>query len=542
MLLPSTVVRVTVIGHAGLFIETRFGTVLCDPWFVPAFHGSWYVFPRNDRLDLSRYESPDYLYISHLHGDHFDAAFLADHVSRDTEVLLPDFPTPELELGLRALGFERFVRCPEGSLVDLDGLQVTIFAETAPSDGPIGDSALLVSDGTGRIFDQNDCRPTHLDRIAADGPIDLHFLQFSGAMWWPVAYDLPADVKHAAGVAKRDGQMRRSQQYAEAVGARVIVPSAGPPCFLDPEQFELNDFERLDDNIFPDATVYLERLEAAGLDGRVGIPGSVFDIGGADVETGAGRISVTHPVSDAEVSAIFADKCAYLTDYQRDWIGWLADLKGSWPTPKPDLVGRLAAWWEPLLEMAPNTRLAIGRKLLIRAGDEDVLVDFLEGEVRAWDGDESYQYRLVFPRALVELCVERRSVDWSNDLMLSLRFEAWRPGEFCEEIFSFLKSLNPERMAVLEGYVTAKRDAVARPADEADEIVLGDFVVQRRCPHRKADLSRFGEVDGCTLTCTIHGWEWDLETGGCLTSPDHPITARPVDVPDVAVAPPDEIT
>ena len=50
------------------------------------------------------------------------------------------------------LGFEQFVRCPNGEVVDLDGLEVTILAETAPSDGPIGDSALLVSDGTGRVL------------------------------------------------------------------------------------------------------------------------------------------------------------------------------------------------------------------------------------------------------------------------------------------------------------------------------------------------------------------------------------------------------
>jgi len=65
---------------------------------------------------------------------------------------------------------------------------------------------------------------------------------------------------------------------------------------------------------------------------------------------------------------------------------------------------------------------------------------------------------------------ERRSVDWSNDLMLSLRFEAWRPGEFCEEIFSFLKSLNPERMTVLEAYVTGI------PADGGGQLVVGAVV------------------------------------------------------------------
>jgi UDP-MurNAc hydroxylase len=509
-------VLITAIGHAGLFLQTSGGTVLCDPWFVPAFHGSWFVFPRNDGLDTSELERPDYLYVSHLHGDHFDAPFLQERVDKSTPVLLPDFPTPELERALRDLGFETFVRCPDGETVDLGGgLEVAIFTATAPSDGPIGDSALLVSDPTGRVLDQNDCRPNHPDDIAARGPIDLHFLQYSGAMWWPVVYDLPAEAKSRHAAAKRDNQLQRALGYVEAIGARAVVPSAGPPCFLDPDLFELNDFDRASDNIFPDQQVFLERLGTARLDGRLAVPGTRFHVHD-------GVIDVEQPLADDELAAIFDDKRAYLEAYQADWDDWLTKEKASWPAPAPDLVGRIAAWWEPLLETAPNTRQAIGRKLLIRAGDEDVLVDFLEAEVRPWDGDESFQYRLDLPRPLAEWCVQHKAVDWSNSLFLSLRFTAWRPGDYCEELFSFLKSLNPERLAVLERYVTDKRDAV--PTD--DEVQIGDYLVQRRCPHKGADLSRFGDLDGCTLTCSMHGWQFDLDSGECLNHGGHEIRAR----------------
>jgi UDP-MurNAc hydroxylase len=42
--------------------------------------------------------------------------------------------------------------------------------------------------------------------------------------------------------------------------------------------------------------------------------------------------------------------------------------------------------------------------------------------------------------------------------------------------------------------------------------------VQKRCPHLKADLSRFGTLDGDNLTCQMHGFRFDLRTGRCLTS------------------------
>jgi UDP-MurNAc hydroxylase len=509
-------VLITATGHAGLLVETIGGSVLCDPWFVPAFHGSWFVFPRNDGLDTTELARPDYLYVSHLHGDHFDAPFLQERLDKSTPVLLADFPTPELEDALRALGFEHFVRCPNGDRVELgNGLDVTIFTATAPSDGPIGDSAILIGDPTGRVLDQNDCRPNHPEDIAAQGPIDLHFLQYSGAMWWPVVYDLPPEAKSRHAAAKRDNQMQRALGYAKAIEAHVVVPSAGPPCFLDPDLFELNDFARASDNIFPDEKVFLERLDAAGVDGRLAIPGTRFDVHD-------GIVDVVQPLPDDEIDAIFADKRAYLRRYQADWSDWLAKEKASWPNPEPDLVGRIAEWWQPLLASAPNTRQAIGRKLLIRAGDEDVLVDFLEAEVRAWDGRESFQYRLDLPRPLVEWCVNSRAVDWSNSLFLSLRFTAWRPGDYCEDLFSFLKSLNPERLAVLEQYIADKR--ATAPHD--DEVPIGNYLVQRRCPHKGADLSRFGDLDGCTLTCSMHGWQFDLDSGECLNHDGHEIRAR----------------
>ena len=55
--------RATSLGHAGILVETDGGSIVCDPWFLPAFLGSWFPFPRNDRLsdDLrERIEQADY--------------------------------------------------------------------------------------------------------------------------------------------------------------------------------------------------------------------------------------------------------------------------------------------------------------------------------------------------------------------------------------------------------------------------------------------------------------------------------------------------
>ena len=56
----------------------------------------------------------------------------------------------------------------------------------------------------------------------------------------------------------------------------------------------------------------------------------------------------------------------------------------------------------------------------------------------------------------------------------------------------------------------------------------GGYRIQRRCPHLKADLTRFGQVENGVLTCTLHGWQFDIATGKCLTSDDKHLHTEPI--------------
>lgn len=512
--------RATSIGHAGILIEARQGTILCDPWFNPAFFGSWFVFPRNDQLPHPLRDEilhPSYLYVSHLHGDHLDERWLGENIPRHTPVLLPDFPTNELERRLRALGFDQFVRTVDGEEIDLgDGLTVAIHVETSITDGPGGDSALVVSDGVHRIVDQNDCRPHDTMALRSHGPIDQHWLQFSGAIWYPMVYEnTPEETRRLVGL-KVESQFSRALKYVEALDAAVVVPSAGPPCFLDPDLFGFNVIDGDEPSIFPDQTAFLARLAAAGRRGAMNVPGTVIECGPDPTPV--------HPTSETEVRAIFGDKRRYLEQYQADYLPYLEDLKDSWHQPAPDLVGRLRAWWEPLMTLAPTVCDAIGAPCLLRAGDTDVLVDFPARRVRAWAGEE-HGFRFEIDRRLVETVVADNAVDWSDKLFLSCRFTAWRAGAYNEYLYNFFKSLSVERMQRTEA--EAKRKIA--PPPPSDEIRIGDHFVERYCPHRRADLAIFGECDGTTLVCTLHGWKFDLETGDCLTADDRRLRVRRAD-------------
>ncbi len=104
--------------------------------------------------------------------------------------------------------------------------------------------------------------------------------------------------------------------------------------------------------------------------------------------------------------------------------------------------------------------------------------------------------------------------DWVNTVFLSTRFRAWRVGGYNEYLYTFFKCLTDERIAYADGWF-------AEAHDDSASITLDGWEIQRRCPHLKADLSKFGVVDGTTLTCNLHGWSWNLTNGRCLTSKGH---------------------
>src|SRR5437867_2251249 len=105
----GSAVRITGTGHASMRIDTPAGSILCDPWVNPAYFASWFPFPDNSALDWDALGDCDYLYVSHLHRDHFDAEHLRRFVSKKATVLLPEYPTSELRDQLSALGFTRFL-------------------------------------------------------------------------------------------------------------------------------------------------------------------------------------------------------------------------------------------------------------------------------------------------------------------------------------------------------------------------------------------------------------------------------------------------
>lgn len=64
--------------------------------------------------------------------------------------------------------------------------------------------------------------------------------------------------------------------------------------------------------------------------------------------------------------------------------------------------------------------------------------------------------------------------------------------------------------------------AVFRIGDDA-------FAIDAVCKHREGPLEE-GILDGHTVLCPWHGWQYDLRTGACMTARDRNLETYPVEL------------
>jgi nitrite reductase (NADH) small subunit len=88
-----------------------------------------------------------------------------------------------------------------------------------------------------------------------------------------------------------------------------------------------------------------------------------------------------------------------------------------------------------------------------------------------------------------------------------------------------LAALPPGEVALVS--VDGEDVAVLRRGDEI-------LAIGNQCPHQGGSLAD-GFVEGDIVTCPLHGWEFDLRSGACMTIPGESVPRYAVMVEDGAV-------
>lgn len=451
------------LGHAGFTVTYGGARLLLDPWFNPAFLASWFPWPDNRHLAPEAHGG--WLYVSHAHEDHFDRRFLAG-LDKATRVLVPRFPSRQMERELRALGFGDLVPLGHGGQHQIaPGFTVTMLLDPGKED-----SALLVDAGGFRFLDSNDCE---LPAGEWPGGVDVLACQFSGASWYPHCYAFPPDVMAAKVRQVRASALERLAARVRRTGAKAYWPSAGPAVFLDPALAAYNDR----DGIFP----AWEDVEAQFSDLCPGV-----------------RV-VTPPEP--------GDLGAYRQARRPEWAAWYAE------PDTPAAAGEVAAHF---------ARLQRANRPFLTAWRRDIALDT---GGRSWNVrlgrvagllEEAPEpgWRIHVPPRVLRAVLDGRAA-WETAL-LSMRARLHEgPGGYDSSLMGLLTA----------GHRPAQMRTLAQLRDSSEEVARDGVTMQRWCPHAGEDLTYATVRDGL-IECPRHHWQWDTATGRCIAGGDVPLRVR----------------
>jgi UDP-MurNAc hydroxylase len=229
--------KFVILSHAGLMVEHDGVRLICDPWLIGScYWRSWWNFPEPDPSLLENLE-PNFIYLTHLHWDHFHGPSLRKLFRPDTTIIVPKVPTSRMLDDLDWLGFKNIVEVAHGGRVQLG----RDFSLQSYQFGLAVDSAPVITGGGYTLFDCNDCKffGLPLRQIMQDHPkIDFIFRSHSSAS--PVPFCIE---DHARLFPEGENANDAAEQFARCalhVGARYAIPFASNHCFLHAETRHFN--------------------------------------------------------------------------------------------------------------------------------------------------------------------------------------------------------------------------------------------------------------------------------------------------------------
>lgn len=514
---------VTFLGHAGLRIDAPHLTLLCDPWISPggAFLGSWFQFPDNSHLRRPEILDTDWVAISHEHLDHLDLPFLAS-LPPSVRIVIPHYPAPEMYNRIRGAGIDNVVielDSWERLSLNAAGDWITVVQEQSPM---CHDAAILVHTAGHAILHTNDARLSvaQLRRVETEcgHPIDLMGVQMSGASWHPICYEYPPEVMAQISADKRIGKFKSVSRLLRSAPPRLVVPYAGPPCFLDPQLAHFNAQIR-PPGIFPDQGQAADHLR-----GRLRHQPVESLLPGDRVDVATGEIERDRHWDGFD----YADTEGYLRDYATRRSDEVAAVHAAHPDP-PAGSGLPERFADHFAELGALSDYFVHRiDLTIRfvvdgadGGTWDVALGSAGTHVDLAGGAGPAAYRIRVEARWLDAVLTGR-VRW-EDLLLSLRISAWRnPDRYNDYLIGLLKHADAAALDAVERYETSR--------DPNDTVTLRSggraWEVSRYCPHAGEDLTHGAVISGGVLRCLGHNFDFDLETGRCLNARCDPLVTR----------------
>lgn len=479
--------NITTIGHAGLWVETKDLKILCDPWHFnnPSFFNTWHVYPDNSNVNWDKIlKETDIVFVSHVHRDHFDEKLLTLLLekNKDVKVLLPDFRFCVLKDDFKKIGFKNFIikEYKKG-----DTTVVTYPSETI--DREREDCSICINDKNKTFLNFNDSAitPEHKKNILNRfQKIDWAAGQFSGANWWPTCYKYDDNEKIELITSYRTRKIEHYKRMIDYLGVEKMIPIAGPPCFLQKNLDHLN-YRENKKSIFFDSWDVPE-----------------FNTMDKVFRTIPGDSYTFETIKDIKKRPFDKEKFIIENSYFYNYNISNNKLKYI----DKNFIG----FFQKILSENKWLKKYIKLKIFIEVDNfKTYCLDFKKGEVKEiFDNIRKGAYYIInFKQKVVYDLLEKNITDWElGFLSCTCTFER-KPDLYNPWILSFFRNLNTERLQKI--YNITKSNEVLE-----GKMIVGDYEINRYCPHQHYDLMHHSEIDleKGTIKCLGHGWKWDLET------------------------------
>ena len=228
--------RFQILSHAGLLVECQGKQLICDPWLLGScYWRSWWNYPPVKK-ELIESLKPDYIYLTHIHWDHFHAVSLKKF-HKDTPIIIPKDHLERFKQDLIHSGFDNIIEISHGEKYSLtEGFDITSYQFNF-----VTDSGLIIEGDDTTLFNANDAKFVSgpLSQILQRHPnIDFLFRSHSSANA-RACFDITDD---------KDSNNENLGIYPNAfcnftnkVKPKFVIPFASNCCHLHKDVYHFND-------------------------------------------------------------------------------------------------------------------------------------------------------------------------------------------------------------------------------------------------------------------------------------------------------------
>lgn len=263
-----------ILSHAGLRVLASGCELVCDPWLVGStYWRSWWNYPPVPS-ELVKSLKPDFIYLTHLHWDHFQSVSLR-RFPPETQVLVPYDRYGRMTHDLAKVGMKNVRELRHGERIEL----ASGFALTSYHFSPlVTDSAPVIEADGVTLFNANDAKfaGAPLKQILRRHPrVDFCLRSHSSANPRACFHTIDSDDPDTL-EDDNERYIRAFSLFMAAVKPRYAIPFASNNCLLHDDVFHLNSLVQTPRMV---ADYFDQFARKRGLDTKlqVMIPGDSWD-------------------------------------------------------------------------------------------------------------------------------------------------------------------------------------------------------------------------------------------------------------------------